>query len=126
MEVGIIATDGTHVTNSSNIDAGGFPLNLSPGHHTVTLELQTVLLPRQYTFLIGLHHSDGLTIEWIERVLNFTVLRVAETGGDSYRWPSVRGYVRPTARWEVAETSKSAKLDDGGRDVEDLVVGGYK
>ncbi|HKR60584.1 MAG TPA: ABC transporter ATP-binding protein [Pyrinomonadaceae bacterium] len=125
IEVGIIATDGTHVTNSSNIDAGGSPLNLSIGHHTVTLELQTVLLPRQYSFLIGLHHSDGLTIEWIERVLNFTVLRVAETGGDSYRWPSVRGYVRPIASWAVVP-SKSSKLADGGRDVEDLVVGGYK
>jgi homopolymeric O-antigen transport system ATP-binding protein len=126
VEVGIIATDGTHVTNSSNIDSSGSTLNLSPGYHTVTLELHTVLLPRQYSFLIGLHHSDGLTIEWIERVLNFTVLPVAETGGDSYRWPSVRGYVRPTARWKVAETSKPAKLNNNGQAVKDLVAGGYK
>lgn len=127
IEVGIIAMDGTHVTNSSNIDGGRSPLHLTAGRHTVTLELEAVLLPRQYTFLIALHHSDGLTIEWIERALDFTVLRVAETGADSYRWPSVRGYMRPPARWFAPESLGSASMDNGGRDAaEDLVVGGYK
>ena len=99
IEVGIVAMDGTHVTHSSNIDGGQSPLRFTAGSHTITVELEAVLLPRQYTFLIGLHHFGGITIEWIERALDFTVLRVAETGTDSYRWPSVRGYVRPVARW---------------------------
>ncbi len=127
IEVGIIAMDGTHVTNSSNIDGGKAPFTLSSGWHTITLELQVVLLPRQYSFFVALSHSSGLTVEWIERVLDFTVLRVAETGADSYRWPTVRGYVRPLARWFAPEsltpTGTGNKL---GAVAEGLVVGGYK
>lgn len=127
VEVGVIAMDGTHVTHSSNIDGGQPPFNLPPGRYTITLELNAVLLPRQYTFLVGLHHISGLTIEWIERALDFTVLRVAETGADSYRWPSVRGYVRPPARWFAPESAASPALGERlGNGAEDLVVGGRK
>jgi lipopolysaccharide transport system ATP-binding protein len=106
IELGIVAMDGTHITHSSNIDGGKPPLKLTPGWHTIAVELEAVLLPRQYTFLIALHHSSGLTVEWIERVLDFTVLRVAESGADSYRWPSVRGYIRPPARWLLEERQR--------------------
>lgn len=125
VELDVVAMDGTQVTHSSNIDGGEPTRKLEPGFHTITLELHTVLLPRQYTFLVGLHHSSGLTIEWIERALDFTVLRVAETGTDSYRWPSVRGYVRPSGRWMATPTYSS---DDANalNTPEDLVLGGHK
>jgi len=127
IEVGIIAMDGTHVTNSNSIDDGQLPLHLTSGPQTITLEMEPGLLPRQYTFLIGLHHSSGLTIEWIERALDFTVLRVAQTGTDSYRWPAVRGYVRPAARWFRPDSVGSTDLRSAVGDVpEDLAVGGYK
>jgi len=101
IEVGIIALDGTHVTHTSSIDGGRPPMHLAEGRHTLTLDLDVALLPRQYTFLLGIHHFTGTTVDWIERALDFTVLRVAENGGDNYRWPSVRGYVRPLACWQT-------------------------
>jgi lipopolysaccharide transport system ATP-binding protein len=111
VEVGIVAMDGVHVTNSSNIDGGRPTTFLGKGRQQVTLELNTVLLPRQYSFFVALHHSSGLTIEWIERALDFDVLRVAQTGGDSYRWSTVRGYVRPPARWfEPGQASSDAEI----------------
>ena len=103
IEVGIVALDGTHVTNSSNIDGGKPPFRLGPGKHVISLELHTVLMPRQYTFLVGLSHFNGLTVEWIDNSLEFSVQRVAETGSDNYRWSSVRGYVRPETRWLAVE-----------------------
>lgn len=125
VEVGIIAMDGTHVTHSTSIDGGNPPLHFSVGRHTLNLELDATLLPRQYSLLVALHHSSGLTIEWIERALDFTVQRVAESGLDSYRWPSVRGYVRPPARWLTAkEDSPNAQTRLG--ETEDLVFGGRK
>jgi hypothetical protein len=122
IEVGIIAMDGTHVTNSSSIDGGLPPVELETGNQEVTLELDACLLPRQYTFLVAVHHSSGLTIEWIERALDFTVMRVAESGADSYRWPSVRGYLRPTASWVMPKHSSST--DAVFSNMEGLTVGG--
>jgi len=119
VELGIVAMDGTHVTHSTNIDGDVPPLRLRKGRHSVEVEVDEVMLPRQYSFLVALHHTSGETIEWIERALDFTVLRVAESGKDSYRWSSVRGYVRPTTKWFTRET-QSTEL------AVDLVLRGYK
>ena len=126
VEVGIIAMDGTHVTNSTSIDGGNPPLHLPLGKHTINLELDATLLPRQYSLLVALHHSSGLTVEWIERALDFTVQRVAESGLDSYRWPSIRGYIRPPARWAVASKEGSPEAQTHLGETEDLVFGGRK
>jgi lipopolysaccharide transport system ATP-binding protein len=125
VELDVVAMDGTLVTHSSNIDGGEPTRKLEAGFHTISLELHTVLLPRQYTFLVGLHHSSGTTIEWIERALDFTVLRVAETGTDSYRWASVRGYVRPSGRWVITPTYSPDDVNTLNPS-EDLVLGGHK
>jgi lipopolysaccharide transport system ATP-binding protein len=116
IEVGIIAVDGTHVTHSNSIDGGNSPFCLRPGLHTITLELDLTLLPRQYSVLVGLHHPSGLTVEWIERAFDFTVQSVAENGLDSYRWPSVRGYVRPSGRWTISKTQQYADVNTEGSD----------
>lgn len=126
IEVDIIAMDGTHVTHSTNIDGGNPPLRLPLGSHTINLELEATLLPRQYSLLVAMHHSDGLTVEWIERALDFTVQRVAESGLDSYRWPSVRGYVRPLARWVLTGKEQSHEVQSRVGETEDLVFGGRK
>ena len=123
-ELGIVATDAVHVIHSSNIDGGQPPISLPIGKHTVTVELHTVLLPRDYSFSVGLHHFNGTTVEWIERALDFSVMRVAETGSDSYRWPSVRGYVRPSANWVTANVSAATSSQDATNSAKDLLVGG--
>jgi lipopolysaccharide transport system ATP-binding protein len=119
VELGIVAMDGTHVTHSTNIDGEGRPLRLRRGWHSIQVELDAVMLPRQYSLLVALHHTSGETIEWIERAFDFTVLRVAESGTDSYRWSSVRGYIRPPAKWFTRE---SQTTEMGA----DLVLGGHK
>jgi homopolymeric O-antigen transport system ATP-binding protein len=106
IEVDIATLDGTYVTYSSTIDGGNPPIRLLSGRHTVTLELDVVLLPRQYTFVVGINHFNGTTIDWIERALDFTVLNVTENSSDYYRWREVRGYVRPLAHWYIPDQAQ--------------------
>jgi lipopolysaccharide transport system ATP-binding protein len=113
-EVGIATLDGVRVTYSSNIDGGQPPASFRRGRHAVAVDLDLVLLPRQYTIDLGIHHRSGTTIDWVERALQFTVLNFAETGGDCYPWaPDVRGYVRPAARWHLREPDRPAADPDG-------------
>jgi lipopolysaccharide transport system ATP-binding protein len=101
VEVGVATLEGQRVTYSGNTDGNAPPAELPAGRVTIEVELAVVLLPRTYTVAIGLHHSDGATIDMLERSIDFTVLNVAETGGDRYPWePDVRGFVRPPARWQ--------------------------
>jgi hypothetical protein len=57
------------------------------------------LLPRQYTISLGVHHRNGATADLVARALDFTVLRIAESGDDHYPWPQTRGLVRAPVRW---------------------------
>ena len=68
--------------------------------HAFTVDLDMTLLPRDYTIDVGIHHhQNGETADYVQRTLNFRVLRVAATGDDHYRWPSTRGLVRAPSTW---------------------------
>lgn len=101
IELSIAAVDRTHVTISCTNDGGNPPVYLSKGRHSVSVDIDITLLPRQYTFMLGIHHLTGATIDFIERSLDFTVLNVAQNGRDSYRASPVRGYVRPGSCWHA-------------------------
>jgi lipopolysaccharide transport system ATP-binding protein len=99
MEVGISTSDGTRIVSVGNTDGGGEPLVFEPGMREITVELDTALLPNEFVVDIAMHHAGGLTIDWIDRATNFTVLNIARDSADHYRWNVVRGYVRPATRW---------------------------
>jgi len=104
IEVGIATLDGTRVTYLSNIDGARQPTNFPRGRYSVAVDMDVVLLPRQYTIDLGIHHRSGRTIDWVDRTLDFTVLNVPETGSDYYPWSDARGFVRPAAHWHGPES----------------------
>ena len=100
-EISISTVDGTHVTYATTIDGGVPPLHIPRGEHEVWADFDVTLLPRQYTIDVGVHHHNGATSDFVQRAFDFTVLRVAESGDDHYRWPRTRGLVRAAARWKL-------------------------
>jgi lipopolysaccharide transport system ATP-binding protein len=101
VEISVMTPDGTQVLYASNVDNGGPGLTCGTGPRTIAVRMDVNLLPRQYSLLLGLHHSDGTTIDWIERALDFTVLNVSKTSDDYFRWSQVRGYVKPVTHWRA-------------------------
>ena len=101
-EVSISALDGTHVICSTTIDWGGGPVHLPRGRHIVKAEFDNILLPREYTIDLGVHHYDGATHDFVQRTADFTVLKVAEEGDNHFRWHLVRGYARLPVRWDLS------------------------
>jgi lipopolysaccharide transport system ATP-binding protein len=124
VEVNVATLDGSPVTFCSTIDGDQAPIDVPAGHHEITLEMDVVLLPRQYSFLVSIHQIDGTTIDSVQRVLDFTVLRVAQSGADSYRWTDVRGYVRPPARWRSPSLFRTELVTGVDADERNFVVGG--
>jgi lipopolysaccharide transport system ATP-binding protein len=105
-EISISTLDGTHVTYSTSIDGGRGPAFLAKGRYQVSAEFDVVLLPREYTIDLGIHHQDGKTSDFVQRTLNFTVLRVAASGSGHYPWPRTRGLVACPADWTWCEASR--------------------
>ena len=83
------------------MDGGADNRLFSPGRHEWVATFQGLtLLPRQYTIVLGIHHQSGTTADLVTRALDFTVLRIAESGDDHYPWPQTRGLVRMPVGWE--------------------------
>ncbi len=100
IELGVSTPDGMRIATALSSDAGVPLMRLEPGMHEVTVELDLTLLPHpQYVIDVAMHLHSGLTIDWVERAAQFSALNVAEYGADSYPWNTVRGYVRPAAKW---------------------------
>jgi lipopolysaccharide transport system ATP-binding protein len=99
-EVSVSTPDGTHVSCSTTLD-GSRRMDLGKGRYTIDAWFDNLLLPRRYTIDVGVHQRDGTTADFVQRVLDFVVLAVAESGDDHYPWRRVRGLVRSPGRWNV-------------------------
>jgi lipopolysaccharide transport system ATP-binding protein len=100
-EIGITSVDGERLITVQNIDGDRPPMRLEPGIHEIETAIDTSLLPNEYTIDVGFHTIAGVTMDWLEGVIRFTALNAAVSGGDHYRWPGVRGYVRPESSWST-------------------------
>jgi homopolymeric O-antigen transport system ATP-binding protein len=99
-EVSISTREGTHVTYATTMEGGRGGRRLGPGRHELTATFEGVtLLPRQYTIDLGVHHQNGATADYVQRVYDFSILRVAADGDDHYPWSRTRGLIRVPARW---------------------------
>jgi lipopolysaccharide transport system ATP-binding protein len=108
-EVGISTLDGTQVTYTTTLDGGHGPRFLAKGRHEVRADFDVVLLPREYTIDLGVHHHGGTTADFVQRTYDFTVLGIAENGSDHYRWNRVRGLVRAPARWHFEAPGRDGR-----------------
>jgi lipopolysaccharide transport system ATP-binding protein len=110
-EISISTVDGIHVTYSTTRDAGKGPLFLGRGRHEVVAEFDVVLLPREYTIDLGVHHHNGMTADFVQRALDFSILRVAESGADHYPLGRTRGHVRVPASWQLRPLTRMSVKD---------------
>ncbi len=99
LEVGISSPEHGRVATVQNIDGARPGLVLDPGLHRFRVDIETTLLPGDYSIDVALHVLPSLTLDWVERVLTFTALNLAEEGDDRWPWTHVRGALRPASRW---------------------------
>jgi len=100
-EVGIASADGDRLATAQSIDAERPTTPLAPGAHAVEATLRMTLLPGEYALTVGVHRRNGITLDYVEGVLGFSALNVAESGSDHYPWRGVRGYIRPDSVWSA-------------------------
>ena len=109
LEVGIDAVDGLRIITSMSTDGGRPPVRLDPGRHLLRAQLEPELLPGDFLLDIGVHHRTGATVDFVERVLQFSV-SASDGDEETYSW-GVRGYLRSETRWEVQRAAITGRLD---------------
>lgn len=102
LEASIFTPDGVQITMSTT--SSHETRKFKPGRHAFTARIDTVLVPGQYAIAVGIHHTqNGKSIDYVERAIEFEVLRVGR-GGEQYFAAEPRGYIWPPVEWRVDET----------------------
>jgi lipopolysaccharide transport system ATP-binding protein len=110
IQLSIGTPDGDKVLFAQSSDTLGL-LQLATGSWTFDVEISAELMPGRYSLFLAMAHSDGATIEWVERVRDFTVLHLSREAGLDYRWHGEKyGYVSLRAPW-TARSSDVALVD---------------
>ncbi|MCU0441502.1 MAG: ABC transporter ATP-binding protein [Bacteroidia bacterium] len=74
---------------------------LEPGSYEASLSLNTPLLPGSYSVYLGFSLLTGKTLDWVERVHDFHVLKTGFEKNKEYRWEESWGYVLNQTNWQL-------------------------
>jgi lipopolysaccharide transport system ATP-binding protein len=103
LDIRISNKDGIQAVHCSNIygEQNGEKCNLRKGINKVEINIENLLQPGSYSISPGLHFTDGKTLDYVENVLDFEVLKVAEGNEKGYvlNWES--GMIRLNSQWKV-------------------------
>lgn len=77
------------------------PVSLKAGNNQISIEIENIFQPGNYSLTLGVHKMDGTTLDFIEQIGQFEVLAVAKDGND-FVFPSnwELGKVRVDSKWQ--------------------------
>jgi hypothetical protein len=98
VEIGISTAEGWRILTAFSHE-GGSPITLAPGVHHVTAAFATGLLPGDYAIDVGLHRIVGVTLDYVEQVLGFSVTKGDVDPLRNALWDVNRGFIRGETTW---------------------------
>lgn len=73
-------------------------LTFNPGRQTFRVSLNSVVFPGTYSTILGTSLMNGLTIDWVEKAMEFEVVNAPSNSIHHHAWPA-RGFIRTEATW---------------------------
>jgi lipopolysaccharide transport system ATP-binding protein len=110
--VAISALDSTELSWSHTMDGGKQPTYLCPGVYSVVATFDIVLLPRDYTLSVSIFRNSGGVVDFVDRIVNFSVIKTGVDPKDNYRWQRIYGYVRAPSIWTINLSPRGKSAPD--------------
>jgi hypothetical protein len=88
-----------------NIYDGSF-VNVKKGYVNTDLEIENRLQPGKYFITLGVHLSDGKTLDYLENILELNILNVAKDNQKGLIYDFKLGYYRPNAKWFIKQNDE--------------------
>jgi lipopolysaccharide transport system ATP-binding protein len=101
-DVRVNSADGIEILNSMNIYDGNF-VNIKKGLVELDIEIENKLQPGKYFINLGVHMSDGLTLDYLEHILEINVLNVGKDNQKGLVYDFKLGYYRPNTSWKIKQ-----------------------
>ncbi|MEO7089373.1 MAG: ABC transporter ATP-binding protein [Bacteroidia bacterium] len=94
IDVKVVTKDGIVITHSMN---DGKTYSLDKGNHEFEIKLENILQPGLYSLSIGVHYATGSTIDYLESIYDFSILKIAKGDASDSKW--VHGFVQLNSTW---------------------------
>lgn len=98
----IISADGIEILHTMNTYEGRLS-NVKKGFISLELDLENRLQPGKYFITLGTHLSDGMSLDYLENILEINVLNVEENSNKGLIYDFKLGYYRPRATWQITQ-----------------------
>jgi lipopolysaccharide transport system ATP-binding protein len=100
IDVKIVSMEGIVITHSINTWNKEEAYNIEIGEHSYIANLENYMHPGNYSLTVGVHYSSGETIDYLENIYDFQVLKMGEAGMPDYPAQLVHGWVGVDSKWE--------------------------
>jgi lipopolysaccharide transport system ATP-binding protein len=96
----ILSADGIEIIHSMNAYENQLA-NVKKGMLHIKLRMENRLQPGKYFINLGVHQSDGQTLDYLQSVVEINVLNVGKNNEKGLIYDFKLGYVRPNASWTI-------------------------
>ncbi len=97
----IATTDGSIIGISDTFSKFNEGFIIKKGLGQTTLYLNTAFMPGDYTLNVGISKTNGGSIDYIERIYDFRVLRTSKNENEHYKWTKPDGFLELDVDWEL-------------------------
>ena len=63
------------------------------------------MLPGVFSLYIGVGLDSGQSLEWLERIFDFKILKIGRNPDSNYHFETVHGYVNDNSFWEIKKAN---------------------
>jgi len=74
---------------------------LTSGLNKINCIIQNQLQPGNYSITIGIHESNGITLDFVENILDFSVMNIGEGENAGFTYNFKLGHVYFDSKWTI-------------------------
>ncbi len=96
---------GKIILYSDSGSIGSFKGNIKVGKYKSNTRFKSNMQPGLFSIYVGVGKENGQTLEWLDRIFDFKVLKIGNDSESNYRWDTVHGSVNDNSFWEIKEAN---------------------
>ena len=101
IDIRISTLDGIELVHAMNKYTSAEKSAFKKGKNNMHCILENHLQPGKYSFTIGIHKTDGTTLEYVENILDFNVLNITDNEKEGFLYDYKLGHVRFESQWKI-------------------------
>jgi lipopolysaccharide transport system ATP-binding protein len=101
LDIKICTPDNQYITYSTTVFEKIEHITLAKGIHQIECILENNLMPQNYCFAIGVHYAKGDSIDYIEGIYPFSVIKYAHNKEEDYPLAWSHGFLLEKSQWKI-------------------------